>query len=92
MTDAVGAMGNQEMPAGAPNASLTLVYDLAIRSYDYTDRRYDLIGTRAGALIGAARVSWFPMAPTASVMLRPHTLNSCWSRPFLPSSGPDARS
>jgi hypothetical protein len=35
-----------------PLHSLSLVYDLALRSYDYADRRYDLIGTRASALIG----------------------------------------
>jgi hypothetical protein len=32
--------------------SLGLVFDAAVRSYDYADRRYDLIGTRAAALIG----------------------------------------
>lgn len=50
-TDLAVSAGQKEVEA-APLPSLTLVYDLALRSYDYADRRYDTIGTRAAALIG----------------------------------------
>src|SRR4051794_34868111 len=46
------AIAPNARPAELPLPSLALVYDLAIRSYDYADRRYDTIGTRAAALIG----------------------------------------
>jgi hypothetical protein len=55
----------------ATHPSLSLAYDLALKTYDYADRRFDLLGTRAAAIIGFTSIL---VASASSVIprLRPY--------------------